>query len=64
MQHTVFLHPLMLPDVETADSHVHGHGMDFLHPLMMHPQEEESLCNLFASAYDSSAGGGAGAAWV
>lgn len=43
-----FVHPLMLPDAETADSHGHGHGghgrgMDFLHPPMMHPQEEESL---------------------
>lgn len=50
-----FVHPPMLPDAAgTSDGHVHahghghgrgghGHGMDFLHPPMMLPQEEESL---------------------
>lgn len=50
-----FVHPPMLPDATgTADGHAHGHGhghgrgghghgMDFLHPPMMLPQEEESL---------------------
>lgn len=48
-----FVHPPMLPDTAGAsDGHVHGHGhgrgghghgMDFLHPPMMLPQEEESL---------------------
>ncbi|KAG1873222.1 hypothetical protein F4604DRAFT_1881012 [Suillus subluteus] len=48
-----FVHPPMLPDTAgTSDGHVHGHGhgrgghghgMDFLHPPMMLPQEEESL---------------------
>jgi len=41
-----FVHPPMLPDTTgTSDGHVHGHGhgMDFLHPPMILPQEEESL---------------------
>ncbi|KAG1869330.1 hypothetical protein DFJ58DRAFT_714092 [Suillus subalutaceus] len=48
-----FVHPPMLPDTAgTSDGHAHGHGhgrgghghgMDFLHPPMMLPQEEESL---------------------
>ncbi|KAG2029873.1 hypothetical protein BDR03DRAFT_995028 [Suillus americanus] len=48
-----FVHPPMLPDAAgTSDGHAHGHGhgrsghghgMDFLHPPMMLPQEEESL---------------------
>ncbi|KAG1722897.1 hypothetical protein EDB19DRAFT_1898139 [Suillus lakei] len=50
-----FVHPPMLPDAAGAsDGHAHahghghgrgghGHGMDFLHPPMMLPQEEESL---------------------
>ncbi|KAG1807994.1 uncharacterized protein BJ212DRAFT_1485279 [Suillus subaureus] len=48
-----FVHPPMLPDaVGVSDGHAHGHGhgrgghghgMDFLHPPMMLPQEEESL---------------------
>ncbi|KAG2361108.1 hypothetical protein BDR07DRAFT_1486291 [Suillus spraguei] len=46
-----FVHPPMLPEAAgTSDGHAHGHGrnghghgMDFLHPPMMLPQEEESL---------------------
>ncbi|KAG1723769.1 uncharacterized protein EDB91DRAFT_1240044 [Suillus paluster] len=49
-----FVHPPMLPEAAGAsDGHAHGHGhghgrghghgMDFLHPPMMLPQEEESL---------------------
>ncbi|KAG0697485.1 hypothetical protein DFH29DRAFT_984242 [Suillus ampliporus] len=49
-----FVHPPMLPEAAGAsDGHGHGHGrgahghghsgMDFLHPPMMLPQEEESL---------------------
>ncbi|KAG2086086.1 uncharacterized protein F5147DRAFT_588699 [Suillus discolor] len=46
-----FVHPPMLPEAAgISDAHAHGHGrgghghgMDFLHPPMMLPQEEESL---------------------
>ncbi|KAG1842092.1 hypothetical protein C8R48DRAFT_40924 [Suillus tomentosus] len=46
-----FVHPPMLPEAAgISDGHAHGHGrgghghgMDFLHPPMMLPQEEESL---------------------